>query len=485
MTSAESRVERCDVPNCTNTKVHRVRRELRYCNTCYSRLFKRLMCPSCGNFGRLLVLDKEVARCRHCEAKDPCVRCLKSGKPVGLMTRYGPACTSCAHHFHDPEPCEKCGELSTRLARVLRLDSNLRCCPRCAREDAATCPGCRRHRFLVERPDGQWQCRLCTEIGEKQCQTCSQLMPAGRVTECEDCSWKKSFDRRVRIHTQEFEQASLRERFIDFCAWLQIQMGAHKAALKLKSYLSFFAYLDTHPAGLPAYILLLNHFNADGLRRMQTPMLWLKERYGVQADNAFREEHSDRRRIQEMLDSVPPGVAASALGGYRGYLTTRQAEGSTTLRSVRLSMRAAKSLLLAASEKLDALPTQDSVTVYLTHTPGQKAAVQGFIGYLNRTHDLSLKAEVSDRAVSRARTQKLEATLKSLSQNQEEGGAYDRNWIKTALMLLHGLSSVNKKSLSYSSQSYEGEIGFSVIFKTQTYWVPAPGGQVLLRSEPS
>lgn len=60
--------------------------------------------------------------------------------------------------------------------------------------------------------------------------------------------------------------------------------------------------------------------------------------------------------------------------------------------------------MASASQLFDTLPSQKTVTAYLTQTPGQRAAAQGFIGFLNRTHGLSLKTELSARAVARAKT---------------------------------------------------------------------------------
>lgn len=471
MTPAELSPLQCDECHCIGKKIHRVHKGRRFCNTCYSRMFKRSLCSGCGNYGRLPVFDKN-ARCIRCESKAPCVRCQKTGKPVGLMTPYGPACASCAHHFYAPEPCEKCGELSTKLSRVLSVDPDLRCCPRCAREGASTCPDCRHHRFLIEGVDGQLRCKLCSEKGEVECVTCNRLMSAGRGSECEDCAWEKSFKRRVRIHVETFENAITRERFSEFCQWLRVQMGAHKAALKLKKYLSFFSYLDAHDAGLPSYLSLLDHFSAEGLRRMQTPMLWLKTRFGVDANETLREEHSEKRRIDDLLGSVPSGVGAYTLLGYRAYLLTKQGDGRTTTRSVRLSLRAAKSVLAGTSSAFDTLPTQKTVTTYLTQTPGQRAAAQGFISYLNRTYALNLNTEVSERAIARAKNHKLEAALQSMYSIGGEGEAFERTWIKITLMLLHGVPSVNKKSFSYSPLSEQGVAGFNVLLNAKTYWIP-------------
>lgn len=391
-----------------------------------------------------------------------------------MITEYGPACSSCAHYFTKAEPCEQCAEPSTRLSTVLRGEKRLRCCPRCAREDAATCPDCRRHRFLVRGDDGQMRCKLCNTLGSTRCLNCSQVMPAGKGKECDECGWKRHFEQRARVFTERFEHERVRERFAEFCEWLKVHMQAQKAALKLKSYIPFFLFLDGHPAEIPSYVMLLEHFHADGLRRMQTPMLWLKEQYNLQADDVLREEHSDKRRIAELIASVPPGMGAAALEGYLAYLMSKLQAGGTTIRSIRLSMKAAQSVLQAESATFDALPTQQSVSAYLARTPGQKAAAQGFISYINRTYSLSLKSEVSARAALRARTQKLEGNLRAMYASNGEGDTFHRQWIKSALMLLHGLPSVNKKALSFSPKEINGQAGFNVVLNEQTYWVPAP-----------
>lgn len=473
----------CDECQCIATKIHRIHKGRRYCNTCYVRLFKRRLCPGCGNFGRLPIFEKS-AQCIRCESRAPCVRCNKTGKPVGVMTLYGPACASCAHHFSEPEPCERCGRLSTKLTRVLAIDPDVRCCSQCARKGGATCPGCRRHRFLIRGEDGRMRCKLCTEKGEVACATCNGLMPAGRNNECENCAWEKSLDRRVHIHVETFDNASTRLHFDEFCRWLKSEMGAHKAALKLKHYVPFFSFLDAHPAGLPSYVSLLENFGAEGLRRMQTPMLWLNTRYGVAADEQLRKEHSEKRRIQEMIQSTPTGVCLDALLGYWAYLRAKQADGSTSISSVRLSLRAAKNMLASASKLFDTLPTQQMVTAYLTQTPGQRAAAHGFIGYLNRTHTLSLTTEVSERAVARAKIHKLEAKLYALYAKGGEGEVFERTWIKHALMLVHRVKNVNKKTLAYSVLTQQGVDGFSVALNAKVYWVPGPSSAPSLVTQP-
>jgi hypothetical protein len=213
-------------------------------------------------------------------------------------------------------------------------------------------------------------------------------------------------------------------------------------------------------------------------------MLWLSERYGVAADEQLRNQHSEKRRIQELIESTPAGVGLEALLGYREYLRTKQGDGSTSISSVRLSLRAAKNVLASASQQFDTLPTQKTVTAYLTQSPGQRATAQGFISYLNRTHGLSLTTELSERAVARAKNRKLEATLYNLYSTGGEGEDYERAWIKAALMLLHGLRSVNKKRFSYSALVVKGVAGFNVVINVQTYWVPSFTSGTSLLSDP-
>lgn len=481
MTTAVSPETQCDECGCSHRRIQRIYKGRRFCSTCYARLFKRSLCPGCGNFGRLRV-DDAGARCSRCISNAPCVRCNQVGKKVGIITAYGPVCSSCAHYFRTPEPCQVCGVLSTRLTRVLKLDPDLRCCPRCVRVGAATCPACRHHRFLVQDVDGQMRCRQCSDGKLNHCLSCARPIPAGRGKECEDCFWDKSFHRRVLINVEAFKNVGVRDQFNEFCRWLRGQLGANKAAVKLKHYLGFFHFLDADPHALPSYAALLEHFSADGLRRMQTPMRWLETTHGVRVDEALREEHSEKRRIEELIGSIPSGIGATAIEDYRTYLLAKQRDGHTTLRSVRLSLRAAKGVLSSASLAFDLLPTQKALSAYLTDTPGQRAAAQGFISFLNRTNNLNLRAEADSHRVAKARDRRLEAELLAMYANGGGGEVFERSWIKVALMLFHGVSRVNKKVLTYTLASVQGQSGFDVVFKEKTYWVPAPTTMPLVSS---
>ena len=179
----------CDECGRGDRKVTRVHRGERFCDVCYVRLFKRRICPKCGNFARLPVFDPGAV-CLKCEADLPCARCGRAEYRTGLRTPYGPACAGCARYFKDPEPCGACGTPSRWLTGQRNSGDGLRLCPRCARVDHGTCRACRRHRPLEDAGDGRRLCRSCRELGEIPCPECGRPMPAGRGGRCEDCYWR-------------------------------------------------------------------------------------------------------------------------------------------------------------------------------------------------------------------------------------------------------------------------------------------------------
>lgn len=163
----------CDECGKTVARIWRVRKGHKYCGTCYARVFKRRLCPKCGNFARLPKNDPD-AICLECQVAKPCARCGKTDYAVGKITSYGPVCGACASHFREPEPCEVCGKPSQRLTRVSRLGHDQRVCPSCARADHGVCEACRHHRLLDQGKDGRMLCKACCEKGEVACPECGQ-----------------------------------------------------------------------------------------------------------------------------------------------------------------------------------------------------------------------------------------------------------------------------------------------------------------------
>ena len=75
MTTTEpaANTTRCSECRRHSVRIVRVHRGERFCQARYKRLFKRRLCPQCGNFARLPRLERN-AICLTCENARPCVR---------------------------------------------------------------------------------------------------------------------------------------------------------------------------------------------------------------------------------------------------------------------------------------------------------------------------------------------------------------------------------------------------------------------------
>lgn len=458
--------EACGRAMAKATKVHKGKR---YCATCYPRLFKRRMCTGCGNFARLPVFDL-AAHCSACERSAPCFRCEKTDYKIGMRTAYGPVCKTCAHHFHAIEPCEVCGTPSQRLAR--NTATGLRVCPKCA-TSSATCPSCRRHRVLVSGEDGISRCRACTNEVTRMCEKCGSEMPAGRGRECEACSWTKVFEKRLAINLHGFSSDHFEQLFSRFGQWLFERLGPSKAALKINSFYRFFRSIETRWGCIPSYDDMLKHFTAIGLRRAETPMRWLSEVGAISVNAEDREKRTEERRLRAILAEIEDPWSQQLLMGYFTELTARRESGETDLRSIRLALRPAANMLKGARLAAGTLPNQKTLELFWRSSPGHVAALSGFVGHLNKSHELQLKWRPSDHWLEKAKKNKAERELVALLREDQQASDFEVRWIVKGLAYFHDIRKVSRKTLVYRKESYQGVEGFSVERASEKLWVPS------------
>ena len=403
----------------------------------------------------------------------PCIRCRKVGRKIGKLTPDGPACNSCAPYFREPEPCEACGQPSIRLSRKASLGHGLRVCEKCARSDHETCQACRHHRPLTTSPDGRKLCATCLEKGEIPCTKCRQPMPAGCGKKCWTCYWTEAAVKRIRTNRAAFRVPGMAKRFADFGAWLIHKVGEHKAALTIHKYVAFFLDIEREWQEVPDYGTLLRHFSAAGLRRSLLPMRWMEESGLVTPDAAAREADSDRRRVEASLAKLPEGSRARMiLEGYHQCLMQRVAAGTTTLRSVRLALSPAASLLTFA-ETTDRVPLgQKALDGFLRQAPGQRAALAGFVRYLHERHgaEITLPKRDSGRGY-RNRRKKLEAELLELMQEGLHDGKMEPRWLAVALAYFHDLPVKTAEKLGDEDVTTD-ESGMTVRVEGNSYWIP-------------
>lgn len=462
----------CDECGKRNIKIHRNDAGHRYCTTCYARVFKSRPCPRCNELKRLPVTNPE-AICSTCKKSRPCVRCGRLDFSVGLITDYGPVCNACSPHFRLSESCQGCGKPSSELSKINRLGGQLRLCRSCQRVDYETCPQCRRYRLLID-VGNERMCKRCAEVGEIPCTGCGQLMPGGRVSKCENCYWNETATKRISMNEHSFSSPKMTMLFHDFGQWLIRECGAKNAALSIHRYLAFFVDVERIWGEFPSYTLLVNHFKAEGLRRVRRPMRWLAETTAITVDCETRENTSEESRIAKSLMAFSADTfGAKAISGYEKKLRIRMQEGKTSVKSIRLALTPALHLLQASDKGGKMLPDQQSLDRYLLKAPGQKAAVTGFINYLNMHYSLALEIKINRAATEKLRRKKLESNLSNIvATNGLTLDNFDE-WVIIALHYFHGVKIPSKalNKLRASVQSSD-PTGIAVIFNNKTYHLP-------------
>lgn len=297
-------------------------------------------------------------------------------------------------------------------------------------------------------------------------------MPAGRRNACETCYWKATFKKRLNIDKEGLSSQLFSSYFESFGMWLIDRVPPQKAALSIHRYYLFFLELEKQWPDVPTYSELVKYFTPEGLRRVRLPMEWFTTMHQVTVLTKEREETSELLRIATIMSSVPAGsFASTALSAYRDELKTKAEAGKTSIRSLRLALRPAASLLLSANSP-DALPDQRSLDLYLRDTPGQRAGITGFVSFLNRRFEAALVVPPVDARRARGLRQKaLENELSSMLARGERGAEFEVRWISVSLQYFHGLRSSISKALNRVPISRD-ERGFTAELKGAMYWVP-------------
>ncbi|WP_124173284.1 hypothetical protein [Pseudomonas aeruginosa] len=278
----------------------------------------------------------------------------------------------------------------------------------------------------------------------------------------------------MQLDQAAFASPRFAELFARFGAWLQGRAGGQRAALRIHRYLPFFVEIEQRWGEIPAYPILVEHFGAEGLRRVRLPMKWLIESHHINVCTVDREADSENRRVSALVASVPVGtVGANALAAYREKLQSKIKAGKLTIRSMRLALRPAASLLLAADASGHTLPDQITVDRLLRETPGQRSALSGFINFLNQKYALNLLAIVDEKFAATRRRRRLEATLISLAMTVDGSDSFLREWIGIGLVYFHGLPNTVSRLISNDAITTDAD-GYRVSIEGQEYWLPTP-----------
>lgn len=317
-------------------------------------------------------------------------------------------------------------------------------------------------------------CRDCDRLGEIPCPSCGQPMAAGLGKRCQGCYYRDLLKKRILMDSAATAAQPIANLFQQFGDWLGSAVGVHRAAITVHRYLEFFLELGKQWGVVPAYSDLLAHFGANGLRRFELPMRFLVEKTLVVIDPEAKLDDSERRRIESIMNRlVAGGQGREILEAYRVRLLGRLDTGVTTLRSLRLALVPAAGLLLYASGQGRMPPGQKELESYLKQTPGQRAALSGFVSFLNRSYGPGIALPQMDGRASKLRRKKLEAELLALMREGGEGEEFRRRWLSVALAYFHGLPRKAGGTIFDRNILNEAD-GTYVMLGERRYWVPHP-----------
>jgi hypothetical protein len=291
-------------------------------------------------------------------------------------------------------------------------------------------------------------------------------MPAGRKNACEDCYWKDTYLKRLRLDEAGFTSSNFVQLFREFGMWLLERVPAQKAALTIHGYFPFFYEMEKRWGKIPLYSQLLTHFTAEGLRRVRLPMRWLGETSLVVVDDQEREDASDLRRIVAIVASLPPASpAAQVLAAYRDELQAKVATGRISIRTLRLALRPAASLLANCEVNGFHLPSQAILNCYLLNAPGQKASITGFVSFMNKHHAANLVIQLDAQKTLSLRRKRLEVELAELLEDKTK-------WIAVSLAYFHGLPRSVGTNFKRITVKTDADGNFTVHWNGGAYLVP-------------
>lgn len=463
----------CGVCERPMDKAKRVEDGISYCSTCYARSFKRLVCGGCGMFKRILA-TKDNARCQACLANMPCIRCRNVGRPIGKRTAQGPVCNGCYRYFVEPRPCEICKEPSRQLSLFRTADCEKMACSRCRRSAHRTCALCGKHRPCAPTAEGRWQCRLCTNVGSVVCESCSSPMAAGNGKRCKACYWAARCQHSAMQLVELLRSRRTRESFFAFATWLPTQASAQRSAMRLARHAEFFEMLDC--AGDQPWTgeFLLERFGAAALRRYELPVRWLQLRHDVKLPAEAKAREADRRRVRNAVAQAPrDSLARDLLEAFDTELRRRHQAGKLTERSIRLAFRPAVALLAEVDPLGKCIPTQAALERYLSTTPGQRAAVSTFLGFLKSNCGIELRLPPRNATSSTATRKALERQIAALMAPPINAEKLAKHWAPLALRYFHHLSAADAKMVCAGSSAQPGAGGTVLSFQGQEYWIPA------------
>ena len=173
------------------------------------------------------------------------------------------------------------------------------------------------------------------------------------------------------------------------------------------------------------------------------------------------------------MASVSSGsLAHDILNQYVVILRERAKKGTMTMRSMRMALRPAATLMLREDPAGGRLPSQKTLDIYLAGTPGQRAALSSFLSFLRTQVSWPLVGRVDTKRAAEVRRKRLEAEIAKLVRGGVSEPDALQRWIQVGLQYFHHLSPREARQIqSGQTVSQDGD-GWMIEADGTTYWVP-------------
>lgn len=382
----------------------RIHQGAEYCRTCYSRVFVRAQCPTCKGSLRRHRHAPETTQCSECErATRVCIRCRRLTPRAAKLVGGRAVCASCAPHFGDAKPCQRCGKKAKGLLTSLLAASDAHdssqpaqltegqltglICRSCKNKTThATCSACRRHRKVVgETAEGKPLCAGCAkeEPDSHACPSCGANTPGAGLARCFPCVRREAAGRKARLLGASLGQLWCRELWARFAEWLTDDMSRlDNASSSLDSAIDYFRLIESSFDGREALTGDAMHRKIASPihRRHLLAYRFVLRTLGLVDAAEDRSSANEERRLERIM-AQSSGLACSGL--LQAYVTYLQGSG-VAQRTVRLYAGVALRFCETARADSTAGWKLGSVERYLQHTPGAASSLSKFITYCRR-----------------------------------------------------------------------------------------------------
>ena len=244
---------KCDICCKEMPRAQRVLDGKAFCQTCAKRELVKLTCPGCGK-SVTVKPGSEATLCRSCVAKDRvCTGCAKPLAKASIVKDGKAYCFNCSLKLREPRPCAWCGKITVYLTTSVPRGITEKVCYSCLSEhQKATCPHCRKYRFLVGVDEkGRNICRLCDERQKSGipyvCPQCNKPGKRHSAAKCSNCYRIDFFTNLITEWSTGLRNVWVKNLAL---AWMEDYLAIHRKYFKflnkkrLQNTTSFFNELD-------------------------------------------------------------------------------------------------------------------------------------------------------------------------------------------------------------------------------------------------